>query len=299
MAINLQTQPLAKDERRSFWGNAFRQLLRDKLTLLSAIILIVLTLICIAGPPIVEYVLNVDVDNTSVRERYQSPSSEHPFGTDHLGRDMLIRLLFGGRISLAVAYIASTLSMTIGLVVGIIAGYYGGWIDDVIMWIVTTLNSIPALFLLLIASVIWSPSPQALVVVLSMLSWISTALLIRGQTLSLKHQEYLLASRAIGATDFRLMVQHIMPNLLSIALISMTINAGTLILLESGLSFLGFGVQPPTPTWGNMLTESRTYFDRGLHLVIFPGLAITVAVLCFFLLGDGLRDALDPRKINK
>lgn len=299
MAINLQTQQQVNDKRRSFWGNAFRQILRDKLTLLAGILLIGLTVICIAGPPIVEYVLHVDVEDTSVRERYQPPSSEHPFGTDHLGRDLLIRLLFGGRISLAVAYVTSALSMTIGMVVGIIAGYYGGWIDDLLMWVITTLSSIPSLFLVLVATAIWSPSPEALVIVLSILSWIGTARLIRGQTLVLKHQEYLLAGKAIGATDFHLMIQHVMPNVLSIAFISMTINAGTLILLESGLSFLGFGVQPPTPTWGNMLTESRTYFDRGIHLVIFPGLAITIAVLCFFLLGDGLRDALDPRKINK
>lgn len=294
MANNVQT--LAADQHRSFWGYAFRQILRDKLTLLAAVILISLTLVCILGPPIVEHVFQVDIENTSVRDRYQPPSSEHPFGTDHLGRDLLIRLLFGGRVSLAVAYVASTLSMTIGMMVGILAGYYGGWIDDLIMWVITTLNSIPSLFLLLIATVIWSPSAEALIVFLVALGWIQSTRLIRGQTIILKHQEYLMAGRAIGATDLRLMVHHILPNILSIAFISMTINAGTLILLESGLSFLGFGVQPPTPTWGNMLTESRTYFDRGIHLVIFPGLAITVAVLCFFLLGDGLRDALDPHK---
>lgn len=299
MALTSQNPPLEFDKRRSFWGNAFRQILHDKLTLMSAIILIGLTLICILGPPIVEHVFHVDAEDTSVRERYLPPSAEHPFGTDHLGRDLLIRLLFGGRISLAVAYTASALSMTIGIVVGILAGYYGGWIDDFIMWFITTLSSIPSLFLLLIATVVWSPSAETLIVFLAALGWIGTARLIRGQTIMLKHQEYLLAARAVGATNGRVMVQHIMPNVLSIAFISMTINAGTLILLESGLSFLGLGVQPPTPTWGNMLTESRTYFDRGIHLVIFPGLAITVVVLCFFLLGDGLRDALDPRKLHK
>jgi peptide/nickel transport system permease protein len=274
-------------------------MLRDRLTLVAVILLIALTLICVLGPPIVENVLHVDVEDTSVRDRYQPPSSEHPFGTDHLGRDLLIRLLFGGRISLAVAYTASVLSMTIGLIGGILAGYYGGLLDDFIMWFITTLNSIPALFLLLIATVVWSPSAETLILFLAALGWIGTARLIRGQTITLKHQEYLLAARALGSTNMRLMVRHIMPNVLSIAIISMTINAGALILLESGLSFLGLGVQPPTPTWGNMLTESRAYFDRGIHLVIFPGVAITVTVLCFFLLGDGLRDALDPRQTHK
>lgn len=299
MTFKPQTQPMSIDKGRSFWGNAFKQLLRDRLSVAAAVVLIALTIICIVGPPIAEHELHVDVERTSVRDRYQPPSAEHPFGTDHLGRDLLIRLFFGGRISLAVAYAASTLSMTIGLVIGILAGYYGGRIDDFIMWLITTLSSIPALFLLLIATVIWSPSTIVLILFLAALGWIETARLIRGQTIGLKHKEYLLAARAVGCTDPRLMMQYILPNVLSIAIISMTISAGALILLESGLSFLGLGVHPPTPTWGNMLTESRAYFDKGIHLVIFPGVAITVTVLCFFLLGDGLRDALDPRQIYK
>jgi peptide/nickel transport system permease protein len=272
---------------------------RDRLTVGAALVLFSLTLICVVGPPVVENILRVDVESTSVRERYQPPSAQHPFGTDHLGRDLLVRLLFGGRVSLAVAYAASLMSMTIGVLVGIVGGYYGGRIDDAIMWCVTTLSSIPVLFLLLIATVIWSPSAETLILFLAALGWIETARLIRGQTITLKHREYLLAARALGSTNRRLMLQHILPNVLSVAIISMTINAGALILLESGLSFLGLGVQPPTPTWGNMLTESRAYFDKGLHLVIFPGIAITVTVLCFFLLGDGLRDALDPRQTRR
>ncbi len=291
-----QTEPVEiVGKSRSFWGNVAAKLLRDRLTLAAGIVLLFITLLCVLGPPVVENVLNVDVASTSVRNRYQPPSPEHPFGTDHLGRDLLVRLLFGGRISLAIAYSASVVSMTIGMLVGIVGGYYGGAVDDIIMWCITTLSSIPTLFLLLIATVVWSPSAETLIVFLAALGWVGTARLIRGQTIKLKHQEYLLAARALGATNARLMFQHIMPNVLSIAIISMTINAGALILLESGLSFLGLGVQPPTPTWGNMLTESRAYFDRGIHLVVFPGIAITVTVLCFFLLGDGLRDALDPR----
>ncbi len=299
MTVNSQPQLLTIDHGRSFWGSAFRQILHDKLTIFAAVVLIALTATCVFGPPVVERELHLDVQHTSVRDRYQPPSSEHPFGTDHLGRDLLIRLMFGGRISLAVAYAASALSMSIGLVVGVVAGYYGGAVDDFIMWFITTLNSIPALFLLLIATAIWSPSAETLILFLAALGWIETARLIRGQTLTLKNKEYVLAARAVGCSDRRLMTQYILPNVLSIAIISMTISAGALILLESGLSFLGLGVQPPTPTWGNMLTESRAYFDKGIHLVIFPGMAITLTVLCFFLLGDGLRDALDPRQIYK
>ena len=295
--MDAQTKPVEIAEKpHSFWDNAVRKLLRDRLTLAAGLTLILLTLLCVLGPPVVENVFNVNVETTSVRNRYLPPSAEHPFGTDHLGRDLLVRLLYGGRISLAIAYAASVASMTIGIMVGIIGGFYGGAVDDMIMWCITTLSSIPTLFLLLIASVVWSPSAEMLIVFLAALGWIGAARLIRGQTIKLKHQEYLLAARALGSTNLRLMFQHLMPNVLSIAIISMTINAGALILLESGLSFLGLGVQPPTPTWGNMLTESRAYFDRGIHLVVFPGVAITVTVLCFFLLGDGLRDALDPRQ---
>ncbi|MBK8023313.1 MAG: ABC transporter permease [Chloroflexi bacterium] len=299
MTTDAQSRPVELNKRTTFWGSAFRRLLRDRLTLLAAAVLILLTLVCVVGPPVVENVLKVDIESTSVRDRYKPPNEEHLFGTDHLGRDMLIRLLFGGRISLAVAYLASMVSMSIGLTVGILAGFLGGMVDDIIMWLITTLSSIPALFLLIIATVIWSPSAETLIFFLAALGWIEAARLIRGQTIALKHQDYLLAATALGSTRARLMVRHILPNVLSIAIISMTINAGALILLESGLSFLGLGVQPPTPTWGNMLTEARSYFDRGIHLVFFPGIAITVTVLCFFLLGDGLRDALDPRQARR
>jgi ABC-type dipeptide/oligopeptide/nickel transport system permease subunit len=159
VTFNPQTRPLSTDKGRSFWGNAFKRILRDRLSVAAAVALIALTVLCIVGPPIAERELHVDVERTNVRERYQPPSYDHPFGTDHLGRDLLIRLLFGGRISLAVAYSASTLSITIGLVIGVMAGYYGGRIDDFVMWLITTLSSIPALFLLLIATAIWSPSP--------------------------------------------------------------------------------------------------------------------------------------------
>ncbi|MCK6580289.1 MAG: ABC transporter permease [Anaerolineae bacterium] len=299
MTTDPQSRPMNISRRSTLWGSAFRRLLQDRLTLLAASVLFFLTFVCVLGPPVVENVLKVDVESTSVRDRYKPPSAEHPIGTDHLGRDLLIRLLFGGRISLAVAYVASTVSMSIGVMVGILAGFVGGVVDDLILWLITTLSSIPALFLLIIATVIWSPSAETLILFLAGLGWIETARLIRGQTITLKHQEYVLAARALGSTRLRLMVRHILPNVLSIAIISMTINAGALILLESGLSFLGLGVQPPTPTWGNMLTEARSYFDRGIHLVFFPGIAITVTVLCFFLFGDGLRDALDPRQARR
>ncbi|QPC84624.1 ABC transporter permease [Phototrophicus methaneseepsis] len=298
MSDPIQVSQLAAEsinKRRSFWSNAVYHIWHDRLTLLALVILFLLTLACFVAPPIVEEVLHVDVEDASVRDRYLPPSPEHILGTDQLGRDQLIRLLYGGRISLLIAYSASLLSMTIGVVVGLVAGYFGGIIDDVVTWFISTLSSIPSLFLLLIASAVFSPSATVLVMILGLLGWVQMARLVRGQILSLKQQDFVLAARALGSSHLHIMLYHILPNVLSIALISVTISAGNLILTESGLSFLGLGVQPPTPTWGNMLSDSRSYFAQGIHLVVWPGSLITITVLCSFLLGDGLRDALDPR----
>ncbi|MBN2469318.1 MAG: ABC transporter permease, partial [Anaerolineae bacterium] len=174
----------------------------------------------------------------------------------------------------------------------------GGRVDDIIIWMINTLESIPSIFLLLIVSTIWQPSPYTLIMILGLLGWFSTCRLVRAQVISLKEREYITAARALGGQDVHLLWQHILPNILSVVIISLTINAGGLILVESGLSYLGLGVQPPVPTWGNMLTESRSYFVVGTHLVVWPGLLITLTVLCFYLVGDGLRDALDPRNVR-
>lgn len=299
------------DERaeysRSFWRDALFHLIRDRLTIISLGVLVLLTLASLFLPPLVERTLGIDANRTNVAIRYLPPGEKcqntpqgekctlYILGTDQLGRDQFVRLLYGGRVSLGIAYSASLMSISIGVLIGVIAGYYGGWIDDIVIWFITTLNSVPAIFLLLIASSIWSPSPEVLVVILSLLGWIGTARLVRGEVISLRERDYVEAAHALGAPPWRLIAVHIFPNLLSLVIINLTINAGVLILVESGLSFLGLGVQPPTPTWGNMLTDSRSYFVKGVHLVIWPGLLISITVLCFYLLGDGLRDALDPR----
>ena len=281
---------------RKLWQNAVAHILRDRLTLAAMLVLGIMTVLCIWGPPVVENVLELDVNRINVPNKFQSPGTEvHILGTDHLGRDQLLRLLYGGRVSLAIAYSASLMAIFIGVALGLVSGFYGGRADDLITWIVTTLSSVPPLFLMLIASALWAPSAGLLIVILALLGWIGTCRLVRGEVLSLKEHEYVEAARAVGASNFRLLVVHILPNVLPIVIVTMTIIAGNLILIESGLSFLGVGVQPPTPTWGNMLTDSRSYFNIGTHLVVWPGILIMVTVLCFYLVGDGLRDALDPR----
>lgn len=275
---------------------ALRYILRDRLTLFALGVLIFLTLFCLFGPPIVENMTGFDPNRTNVLDRYLTPGEKgHLLGTDQLGRDQFIRLLHGGRISLFIAYSASIMSIVIGVVLGIIAGFNGGVVDDIITWFINTLSSIPSIFLLILFSTVFSPSPTTLVMLLALLGWVSTCRLTRGEVFTLKEREYILAARALGASTPRIMFSHILPNLLSQIIVALTIDAGVLILIESGLSFLGLGVQQPTASWGNMLTAARTYFATGVHLVIWPGIMITFTVLCFYIVGDGLRDAFDPR----
>lgn len=280
--------------RNLFWQRAMGRMMRDRLTLVALFGLLLLAVMCVFGPPVVERVLQIDATRTSVVDRYTPPSPAHPLGTDNVGRDQFLRLLYGGRISLSIAFFSSILTIGIGVVCGLAAGYYGGGVDALLLWVISTLDSIPAFFLLIVVTTMWSPGPETLILILAFLGWSGTARLVRGEVLVLKENDYVLAARALGAQSWRIMANHLLPNLLPIVIVSLTISAGSLILIESGLSFLGLGVQPPTPTWGNMLTEARAHFYRGTYLIVWPGIMIAVTVLFLYLVGDGLRDALDP-----
>ncbi len=302
--MNGSVARLAEDQdmrqSRSFWRDALAFILRDRLTIFAISVLAVATIVCMGSPLVIENALNLDVNETSVPNRFMQPGQDgYPLGTDQLGRDQFLRLIYGGRVSLTIAYLASVLTVFIGITLGMLAGFYGRGVDDLISWGVNTLSAIPPLFLLLIASAVWEPSTEVLIIVLAALGWVGTSRLVRGEVLSLKERDYVLAARALGASDFRIVVSHILPNVFSIVMVTMTIIAGNLILIESGLSYLGVGIQPPTPTWGNMLTDSRSYFVTGVHLVFTPGILIMITVLCFYLVGDGLRDALDPRRYQQ
>jgi len=286
-------------QSRSLWAEALLHIRRDRLTLLAIFMLVMLTLACVFLPPLIEQALGVSATRTNVADRYRPPGfGNYILGTDNLGRDQFTRLLYGGRVSLGVAYGASVMSITIGVVVGMLAGYYRGLIDDLVNWFITTLSSIPTIFLLILVSVIFSPTPEVLIILLGLLGWITTCRLVRGEVLGLKERDFVVAAHSLGAPTHRIMLQHILPNVISLVIVTLTIDAGSLILIESGLSFLGLGVRPPTPSWGNMLTDARTYLATGQHLIIWPGIMIFATVLCFFLVGDGLRDAFDPRKVR-
>jgi peptide/nickel transport system permease protein len=282
---------------------ALRRLRRDYLTLLAASILIILILLALAAP-LISSALDVSYRRVNLGITFEKIGSPgHILGTDDLGRDHLARLLYGGRVSLSIAVSGATLSLMIGATLGVIAGFYQGgpfgFVDDIMMWGIITLNSIPSFFLLLIISAMLNPTVFSLILILAFLSWTGTMRFVRGETLSQRGREYIVAAQAIGASPLRIMYLHIMPNIFSVIVINLASDIGGLILVESALSYLNLGVRPPTPSWGNMLTNAQTFFTKGVQLVIFPGMLIVITVLCLFLIGDGLRDAFDPQASKK
>jgi peptide/nickel transport system permease protein len=283
----------------SLTTRALRRLRRDKLTLIALAVLSILVLMAFLAP-VFERTLGVSYTDVQTDKTFLPyGSAPHILGTDDLGRDHFARLLYAGRVSLSIAALAALLSLAIGVTLGMITGYYGGFIDDFNNWFIATLTSIPSLFLLLIISALFLRQSTdsgviPLIIVLGFLGWTGTARLVRGETLSLRERDYVIAARSMGAGAGRIMFIHILPNLFSVIIITLMIDIGALILTEATLSFLGLGVKPPEPTWGNMLQAAREYFTRGVHLVIMPGLLIFITVLCLYVIGDGLRDAFDP-----
>jgi len=234
-------------------------------------------------------------EKTEVSMKLKAPSFQHLLGTDQLGRDIFSRMLYGSRISLSVGFVAVAISIFIGVLVGALAGYYGRWIDSLVMRFVDTMLCFPSFFLILAVVALLGPSIFNIMVVIGVTSWMGTSRFVRAEFLSLRERDFTQAARALGVKDSRIIFRHILPNALAPVFVTATLKVASAILIEAGLSFLGFGVQPPAPSWGNILTEGRTYIFDAWWLTIFPGLAILITVLSFNLLGEGLRDALDPR----
>jgi peptide/nickel transport system permease protein len=279
----------------SLFKRGLRRLRRDRLTMVALSVVLLLALMALAAP-LITAALDVDPNFTNPVENFLPIGTPgHLLGTDNLGRDQLARLLYAGQISLGIGFFGAVITLSIGTLLGVMAGYYGGWFDDLMSWIITTLDSIPSLFLLVLIASILTPTAETLVIIIALIGWTGTTRLMRGQTLRLRNLDYVLSARAMGASSWRVMLVHIVPNLFSITVISLAGGIGGLILAESVLSFLGLGVQPPTATWGNMLSNAQQMFRRGFHLVLMPGLMIFITVLCLYIIGDGLRDAFDPR----
>ena len=271
---------------------ALRRFLRHRLAMFGLATIVLLVLACAVGPYLVSYgALTIDL-----RHRFQPPfAGPHWLGSDPLGRDQLIRLLLAGRISLSVGVAAMGLSTVTGVLVGLTAGFYGGWTGTALMRVVDAVLCFPSIFLLLTLAALVSPGVLTITLIVALTSWMEVARVVEGQVRSLRERDYVVAAEAIGVSDAHLMLRELLPNVMAPIVVAATLNVARAILLESYVSYLGYGIQPPTPSWGNMLNNAQEYLTNAPWLAILPGAAITLAVTGFNFLGDGLRDALDPR----
>jgi peptide/nickel transport system permease protein len=270
-----------------FWKR-FR---KNKLALLGAFIVLFLFVVAVFAPWIAPY----DPGQIQIKRVLEEPSARHPFGTDPLGRDVFSRMIWGSRISLMVGFVAVGIATAIGIFLGALAGYYGRWTDNLIMRFVDIMLCFPTFFLILAVIAFLEPSIWNIMIVIGVTGWMGVARLVRAEFLSQKERDYAVAERALGAKDFRIIFRHILPNAMAPVLVSATLGVAGAILTESALSFLGIGVQPPTPSWGNILTAGKDNIDIAWWLSLYPGMAILITVLGYNLLGEGIRDSIDPR----
>ena len=281
---------------RSYLQMAVRRFRRNKLAMTGLAVLILMIIIALGANVIASTITRHEPQEQSLLDAFAGIGADgYLLGADNLGRDVATRLAFGARVSLGVAGLAIIFAVTIGATVGLLAGFYGGWVDSVLMRLVDVLLSIPVLFLLLLITTLWRVGPVLLALVIAGVSWVTLSRLVRGEVISVKNREYVEAARVIGVGDFRVIWRHILPNVAPVMIVWASLTVPALILVEAALSFLGLGVQPPTPSWGNMLSDARLVWAHSVSLVILPGLAIYITVFAINLMGNGLRDALDPR----
>lgn len=284
----LESQGKRLTQRQRTW----RRFSSHKGALLGVCIVLLLVVLALTAQWLAPY----NPNETNLRLRGASPSSEHLFGNDDIGRDIMSRIMYGSRVALMVGIISTTIAVSIGVLVGAMAGYFGGWVDAVLSRLIDTLMAFPILALLLTLSALLGPSLRNVIIIVGATFWASYARVIRAEVLSLRERDYVLAARASGASDKRIILQHIVPNAIGPVIILASLAIGGVIIFESALSFLGMGISRPTPSWGTMLSDGRDHIRNYPHIAIAPGLAISITVLAFNLIGDGLRDALDPRE---
>jgi peptide/nickel transport system permease protein len=296
--------PVAQGASSSPWAEAWRRFQHHRLAYWSLWLLGLMVLAVLLGP----LFYKVGINDIDFKARLASPTAQHVFGTDDLGRDLLARMLYGGRISLAVGMAAMLMAITVGVLIGSVAGMARGWVDSLLMWLTDLFLSLPQLPLLLLLIFLFREPLKAafgleagvfilIVVVIGGFRWMPVARLVRAQFFSLREKEFVEAARALGASTARQVLRHILPNSLGPVIVAATIDVAAAIIAESTLSFLGLGFPPDIPTWGRILYDSRDYMDLALHWALFPGLAIFFTVLTINFIGDGLRDALDPRRV--
>jgi peptide/nickel transport system permease protein len=281
-------------ERRSQGRIIWDRFIRNRAAVIGAVALLVLLLFCFIGPYL--WTINPNATNAlSVSSTLANPSLAHPFGTDDVGRDTMARAMYGGRVSLLVGFASMLMAIVFGIGIGSFAGFYGGVVDNILMRFTDVILAVPLYLLLFVLSAAFTDgSPRSVIVLIAILSWTYAARLVRGEFITLREREFVMASRTIGAGNFRLMFHHILPNAAGPIIVNATLLIGTNIILESVLSYFGFGIQPPVSSWGSMISTGSDFFDVDPWLLFVPGMLIFFTVLSFNLVGDGLRDALDP-----
>lgn len=280
------------ERRRSRLPRSLQLLFANKLALFGIVFLIIVTATIVAEPWLPLH----SPTRMNLANQFAPPSAEHWLGTDENGRDVFARLIVGGRISLAVGLIGAVLTVLFASFIGVLSGYFGGTVDHVLMRLTDGFMAIPTFFLLMIIVAIWGSSAVVLVLALALTRWMGVARLVRSEVLRFKNMEFVTAARSVGASNLRIMWKHLLPQAMPSLIVATSINVGIVMLIEAGLSFLGLGILPPTPSWGNMLTASQYYMWMSPHLAVYPGLMILLSVLAFNSLGDVLRDILDPRQ---
>lgn len=296
--------PVVEARVRGYWHESWDRLRANPVAVGAAVALAIFALVALLAPLVSQYVTHFAFDQQDIPNAFSPPSAKHWLGSDELGRDTLTRLVFGARVSFEVAFLTVALYVTIGTTVGMIAAFYGGWIDLVLMRVVDVLLAIPAVFLLILFATLQpfhlSPhSPGTLAIIIAIVSWGGLARLVRSEVLSVKQRDFVLAARSIGANDARIMFRHLLPNVMPSMIVAASLGVGAVILLEAALDFIALGIQPPDPSWGNMLFNAQSYFFHSAWLAVFPGVAIAITVVSTNLLGNALRDALDPRLADR
>jgi len=283
---------------QSYWNESWERLRRDRFGMTAGGVLLVMAAIALTAPLISILLTHHGFSAQDLDHNFAPPlTAGHVLGSDELGRDTLTRLAFGAQVSLAVAVLTVAMSLGLGTTVGLVAGYYGGLIDDVLMRFVDVLLSFPRIFLFILVGILFYRQSGLLTLSLTLagVGWGGTSRLVRGEVLSVRNRDFMLATRSLGASDARLIFVHLLPNVLPILIVSASLGVGGVILAEAALDYLGFGIHPPQPSWGNMLSNSQQYFVHSAWLVFLPGLLIFITVLAANLFGNAVRDAFDPR----
>ena len=294
-AVRAEPAGVAGRPARSYWQESGERLWANRLAVACAGYVVLLAVAALLAPLIARYVTHYSPTDQDLTNLFRPPGGGHLLGTDELGRDTLTRLIYGAQVSLTVGFLTAALSLVVGGTVGMVAGYRGGLVDTALMRLVDIILSIPAIFLFILLSTLLRPNAVTLSFIIAFVGWGNVSRLVRAEALSLRSREFIVATRSVGAGAIRVMLRHLLPNALPVMIVAASLAVGQIILAESALSFLGLGIQPPTPSWGNMLSNAQQYYYHSAWLVLFPGVMIFSVVLAASLLGNAIRDAFDPR----